>query len=60
MAKIGVEASEIMGAVAMFMTPKQIENYDLTDKINYHTLQEKKINLGDFVEDIIKIARELD
>ncbi|MBT3298602.1 hypothetical protein HN385_06755 [archaeon] len=40
--------------------PKQIENYDLTDKINYHTLQEKKINLGDFVEDIIKIARELD
>ena len=27
MAKIGVEASEIMGAVAMFMTPKQIENY---------------------------------
>ena len=27
MAKIGVEASEIMGAVAMFMTSKQIEDY---------------------------------
>ena len=27
MANIGVEASEVMGAVAMFMTPKQIEEY---------------------------------
>ena len=31
MANIGVEASEIMGAVAMFMTPKQIQDYSKDD-----------------------------
>ena len=48
MANIGVEASEVMGAVAMFMTPKQIQDYS-KDNIGLMTFfnEGKKIAKSD-------------